>query len=199
MRRLVGEGPGNIEERGGHYMSSPLHAASWARPSASSSSPATEELVQILLDHGALADTKDANGRSPLLDATLQGRKELVQILIKHGADVSTRDSAGRTALHEAASQGHEEVTLVLLKNGADVAAKDNAGMTPLHWAAIMGHGGVALALFEHGADASAKVMQYDPLPILSTTRFTVRSFRFSILTPWADSATCPAVWPSFP
>jgi len=171
VRKLVGERPGDIEERGGHYMSSPLHAAAWAQPAAPSSSPPTEELAQVLLDHGADASSKDTNGRSPLLDATLQGRTALVQILLKHGADVAARDSAGRTPLHESASQGHEEVTLVLLKHGADVGAKDNAGRTPLHWAALMGHGGVALVLFEHGADAAAKVPEIRPRGLWSGFR----------------------------
>lgn len=53
-----------------------------------------KEVVQILLDHGADVNAKDADSRTTLYILALENRLEMARYLIEHGgADVEARDS----------------------------------------------------------------------------------------------------------
>ena len=120
-------------------------------------------------------ETRDKEGKTPLLWAAFRGHKEMVDLLLKSGADpnaAGTGRERGRTPLLGAVQAsiwepGQETVVAVLLANGADVNKSDDYGQTPLHSAAGLDHfagkvsfGGsqkVLEVLLAKGADASAK------------------------------------------
>ncbi|KAH0620127.1 hypothetical protein JD844_014752 [Phrynosoma platyrhinos] len=48
--------------------------------------------IQLLCDHGALVNARDADGRTPLVLATQMCRPTICQLLLDRGADVNARD-----------------------------------------------------------------------------------------------------------
>ncbi|MFY8124082.1 MAG: ankyrin repeat domain-containing protein, partial [Silanimonas sp.] len=59
--------------------------------------------VQLLLKHKAKVDSRDARGRTALLEALAAGHAAIAQVLIDAGASVDAAHEEGRTALLEAA------------------------------------------------------------------------------------------------
>jgi ankyrin repeat protein len=132
---------------------------------------ANVELVQMLLEHGARADGRDTEDRTPLHVAAKWGRRDIVELLIARGAEVNARDAFGVTPLHETSglTAQHAQVARVLLEVGAKVNAADKRGETPLDWALDLGEEGTALvALFRDfaAADQAAPAGAPAVLPI---------------------------------
>lgn len=50
------------------------------------------ECVKMLLDCKAPVDSRDGEGRTPLLIATISGLETIAMTLISHGADVNAQD-----------------------------------------------------------------------------------------------------------
>jgi ankyrin repeat protein len=55
--------------------------------------------LRSLLDAGADIDSRDTDGRTALMLATLNGRLDAVQLLLAHGADRAIADTRGVTPL----------------------------------------------------------------------------------------------------
>ena len=117
----------------------PLHLAS---------SKSWPEIVQVLLDHGAEADARNADGQNPLHRVpqlqyyhSLHGANIVMQLL-KHevGSDVNERDKDQETPLHLASYYLSSDLVKVLLDYGAQVDAEDNRGLTPLHQLVLGNH-----------------------------------------------------------
>ena len=105
----------------------PLHKAS-----ASGSS----NTVQLLLDHGAKVNARDARGVQSLHYAAGYGHRDTVKLLIDAGAEVNGRDYFGSTPLHSSAAWGHLDVMKLLIDYGAKVDSVTKLGVTPLNDAA---------------------------------------------------------------
>jgi len=131
-----------------------------------------------------LAETRNADGLSPVLYALYNGKGELVEPLLDANPPLDVFDSAavgrtrgleelldgepelvttwskdGFTALHLAAFFGEEEAAKILLERGAEVnlvARNASIHVTPLHSAAAGSHPGIVKLLLEHGADPNA-------------------------------------------
>ncbi len=169
-----------MSANGGHGLWAPVRAA--AREGH-------EEVVRILLDHGAdcgievptmlgdigevrkqLAAGQDVDGRTyggfrPLHWAAMSGQVEMAGFLIEQGADVKSGGGhRGQTPLHVARTV---EVARLLVECGADVHASDTNQNTPLHDA---GNGDIAELLIERGADVDAQGY-YGVTPLFSAVR----------------------------
>ena len=94
-------------------------------------------LVELLLEHGADPEAKDASGFTPLHEAAEGGRTFAIRALLLAGAQVNTTNTVRRSALWLAASRGHEESVAYLLSHGADPALAATDGQTALHIAAF--------------------------------------------------------------
>lgn len=94
------------------------------------------EVVELLLEHGADANTRFTYG-SPLHTAARSNYADVVAILLEYGADpnLSDGDFAG-SPLHQTADRGATEAAKVLIENGADVNFRNNKGRPPIHNAA---------------------------------------------------------------
>lgn len=88
-------------------------------------------MVDLLIEHNAVVDAKDAYGETPLFKAVLIGREDNVEALIKAGSHVnilrgnenlSSKDRYRYTPLQLACTLGHVKVVEMLLKAGADRA-----------------------------------------------------------------------------
>jgi uncharacterized protein len=97
----------------------------------------------------------DPEGRSPLLNATIDQPVEFVRLLIMAGADVNDHDNQGLTALHLAAMHFRPEAIDALLSAGADPNKRDAWGNSPLFRAVFdsKGRGDAITMLIEGGAD----------------------------------------------
>ena len=127
--------------------------AMWADPA----------VCQVLIDAGADIETKDEDGLSPLLRASISGKSAVVKMLVEAGAGVCVTDNKGDTclilAVPDASSRfGHTETVryLVGLKD-VDVNHADDEGFTALHCAVLEGYPDVVQVLIDAGADIEAK------------------------------------------
>jgi len=117
-------------------------------------------VIQLLLDAGATAYSKNEDGLTPLhLAAGHHEDPEILETLLMAGVFADARAENDATPLHFAgAFNGNPEVAQVLLDFGAEVDAVDIGGVTPLHLAARFNrHALVAQVLLDAGADVNAK------------------------------------------
>lgn len=72
----------------------------------------SEEVVALLLSHGAQANSLMPDRKTPLHLACLRGHLGVVQQLLQHmeGQGLAAQDDKGCRGLHHAAGQRHEEV-----------------------------------------------------------------------------------------
>ncbi|HKR63020.1 MAG TPA: ankyrin repeat domain-containing protein [Thermoanaerobaculia bacterium] len=75
--------------------------------------------AKLLLDHGADALVRQAQGFAPMHEAAILGRKDLVQLLLDHGAELNSRSDSGLTPLAEALRGKHEECAQWMKAKGA--------------------------------------------------------------------------------
>ena len=79
--------------------------AMWADPA----------VCQVLIDAGADIETKDEDGRSPLLRASISGKSAVVKMLVEAGAVVRFTDKQGLTCIVLASCFGHNETVRYLV------------------------------------------------------------------------------------
>lgn len=56
-----------------------------------------QDIVTLLLEHGANPNIPGGQNETPLHDAVASNRPSIVRILVSHGADVNARNSRGLT------------------------------------------------------------------------------------------------------
>lgn len=98
-------------------------------------STASSAIISVLLDANAVIDSRDSNGRTPLLRAAERNSRECMEVLINRGANYHAKDSIGRTALMIAVIQGFSAVLDLLLSHKAFINERDIRGWTALHYA----------------------------------------------------------------
>ena len=114
------------------------------------------EILKLLLDAGANADSPNPEGQTALMAVARTGNVEAAQLLLDHGATVDAKEKwGGQTALMWASARRHPEMMKFLIAKGADVNARsidrdyqrhvtaegrpknlDTGGLTPLLYAA---------------------------------------------------------------
>ncbi|XP_074572989.1 acyl-CoA-binding domain-containing protein 2-like isoform X2 [Curcuma longa] len=82
--------------------------------------------------NGALVNTRDSEGRTPLHWAVDRGHFDVVETLLDKNADVNAKDIEGQTPLHYAALCDREEIGMLLVQHKADPYVKDNDDSSPL-------------------------------------------------------------------
>lgn len=89
-----------------------------------------EDMVKLLLDAGANAETRMRDGRT-LGDLAVESPKDTLQeILLARIEDLDTPDSAGRTLLHKAIERSDAKVVKKLLAHGATVSKEETTVFT---------------------------------------------------------------------
>jgi ankyrin repeat protein len=126
----------------------PLHLAAGGR----------EEIVRLLLSHGADANAETSLGYRPLVYAVAEDSLPQVRLLIEKGAVVNFRFAWRNTPLHVAALRASPEVAEYLLQHGADVNAIDDQGRTPLDMAVSEERPEVADVLRRYGGKTAAAI-----------------------------------------
>ena len=125
--------------------------------------------AQLLLQHGAMPDVKDAKGNTPLARATFWGRTSVCRLLMSKGADPHRRNHAAESPVYLAALRGHPDcLSLVLAADaaangggesglGSCAAREYHDGYTPLHAAVISRSVPCMHLLIRAGFNASAQ------------------------------------------
>ena len=126
----------------------PLHGAAWG---------GHDDIVLLLLDHGADVNALDQLLWSPLHAASANGHESTVRLLLQHGASPIYVNTIGRTAIHVAMAAGHESIAKYLLSlDQAFATLTDAEGYNCLHYAAMYGCDLVIKVLLEVGLDIEA-------------------------------------------
>ena len=73
-----------------------------------------ESIVRVLLEAGADKDSKNNDGNTALMYASMFDHQSCVRALLEAGADKEAKDKDGKTALMLASEKGHEAVVTVL-------------------------------------------------------------------------------------
>lgn len=117
----------------------------------------------LLTDNPALANTRDAEGWSPLATAVrygcnrrMQRTRPMVERLIEAGAHVGPAEAA--------MLDDPDRLAALLDAGDVDLSATDPRGLTALHWACEVGSDACAKLLLEAGADPDSP--SPDGLPI---------------------------------
>ena len=86
------------------------------------------DVVRLLLQNGATAESRDNDGSTPLIFASGEGHLDVVHLLLQSGATVDSRNNYGWTPLAPASQNGHADVVRLLLQSGAavDSSPKDS-------------------------------------------------------------------------
>lgn len=94
-----------------------------------------DDIVKVLIEHGANVNSTSINGSTPLMLAAQKGNLPTVQALLSAPrVDINAWDGSGATALMGAIRFGKDDVVKALIGHGADVNITDNAGRRPLIW-----------------------------------------------------------------
>jgi len=98
-----------------------------------------EEIVELLIAHGADIDLPAIEGDTPLsIAAGSFPNFETVSLLLENGANIDHQNDSGETALHRAVYAGtlsnsfDTEIVLSLIEHGAALDIEDEQGRTPL-------------------------------------------------------------------
>ncbi|CAH3128614.1 unnamed protein product [Porites lobata] len=98
-----------------------------------------QEIVDLLLDHGANVNQANAYGETPLHFACQAASLHCVNKFIENGADLRAEDGGGRTCIHHAARSGSVLKLHYLTACGLSLKKRDKRGLTALHIAAEHG------------------------------------------------------------
>mmetsp|Transcript_9028 Transcript_9028/g.13281 ORF Transcript_9028/g.13281 Transcript_9028/m.13281 type:complete len:257 (+) Transcript_9028:220-990(+) len=97
------------------------------------------QLVQSLLQHTEQNNQKnynvnaeDAQGITPIIEASLLGNIEMVELLLAHGATAQPAPGFRHTPLRAACLTANLPLIRLLVDRGADVNAQSEGGRTPL-------------------------------------------------------------------
>jgi ankyrin repeat protein len=116
-----------------------------------------EDTLEVLLEKGAIIETKDVSGLTPILIAVEHEHYNVAKLLLENGANFEAKDNSGRTPLLLASLYGNEDILKLLLEKGADIEAVDNFGHTSISFAAQRKADNIIELLLEKGANIDGK------------------------------------------
>ncbi|KAH9066762.1 ankyrin repeat-containing domain protein, partial [Lactarius vividus] len=179
LAKLLLEHGANVNERDRNN-ATPLDLASYHQK---------PEIIQVLLDHCAKANSETAiekvgvraaqllpergvgvktqhkDGLTPLHIASYHGKFKVVRLLLDHGAAANAETDNGENPLHKVSCGKYESqedgagIAQLLLEHGVDVDVPRTDHSTPLHVASRYGNLAIARLLLNRGANASANAM----------------------------------------
>ncbi|CAG9771849.1 unnamed protein product [Ceutorhynchus assimilis] len=120
------------------------------------------DVVMALIEAGAMINSRDAIGFTPVMTACTRKNALILKYLIFKGADVNIQSPIdGKTALHVCSQDVRSERDVnrlidILVSSGANMNASSYQGTVLLH-AIVLGNNYAAMALIRHGADVNIR------------------------------------------
>jgi serine/threonine-protein phosphatase 6 regulatory ankyrin repeat subunit B len=108
--------------------------------------------VALLLKRGALVDSRNKSGWTPLHVASRRGHLQVLRMLIDNRADVNAKKQDLWTPLHISAANGHLQAVELLLDCGADAEMVNDGGHTPYQLSLSHGYRKIAEFIKERTA-----------------------------------------------
>ena len=102
-------------------------------------------------------DSRKAIGRTPLMNAALNGYVQAVKSIMKRGADPSLMDNRGWNTLHHAAMGGDTDIISLIHTHLPNIESKTGEGYTPLMVAAFTGKLHAMKWFLEEGATVTCE------------------------------------------
>ena len=113
--------------------------------------------MKLTLPRGFSVDSRNATGRTPLMNAALNGNVQVVKSVIKRGADPSLMDNRGWNTLHCAAQGGDTDIISLIHTHLPNIDSKTREGDTPLMLAALNGKLRAVKWFLERGATVACE------------------------------------------
>ncbi len=110
-------------------------------------------MVGALIEAGANVDSRDVDGRSPLLASISLEQPVIAQYLISADAKINGVIGDASYPIVEASKKGYVRVVKFLIDEGVDVNVQDKLGRSALMVAVNRGHTDLVAILLEAGAD----------------------------------------------
>ena len=126
-----------------------------------------ENIVTMLLDHGADVQTRDELSRTALFETLDCHDLDGAVLLLDQGINLSSRDHKGNCVLHEAVRRGAFEHATLFIDQGIELNEFNEEGLTPLHLAARQNHCRIVNDLLEKGADIEITDRQAGWTPLM--------------------------------
>ena len=123
--------------------------------SAERDSDVTE--MKSTLPRGFSVDCRNTTGRTPLMNAALNGNVQVVKSIIKREADPSLMDNRGLNTLHYAAQGGNTDIISLIHTHLPNIDSKTREGDTPLMLAALNGKLRAVKWFLERGATVACE------------------------------------------
>ena len=164
VKALLSEDPGLVNAPGGNGKA-PLH---WAAQGGH------VEIVEFLIERGAVVDSQNVADETPLHYAAALGHNEVVKLLIEKGASLDPKTRFGETPLHYSSDLGQFESVQLLIEKRADLNVKNNEGRTPLDYASDRGFDKIEQFI-------SSKGGIYSPIKNLDVSCLAENIFRMTI------------------
>ena len=118
------------------------------------------EIVKLLLDHGAQANLQNINGDTALMIASQRGHTNCVEhLLLRKDIDVNLQNSKECTALMLASENGHTSVVDLLLANNANLEILTTRKCSALFYGVKSNSPAVVQLLLDKGADVKRKTL----------------------------------------
>lgn len=131
------------------------------------------EIVQKLIDHGALVNETINSGATSLHGAAAFGQDQVVRVLLEHGAKLDAKTVNGELPLHTAARNGFMHVVSLLLSSSRAFIDQQRTsdGSTALHLACEKQWAGAVKELIDWRANPGiCKAERITPLYMTSIT-----------------------------
>lgn len=121
VKSLLRRGADPNEDKPDPFSDTPLVKAAWGGHA---------DILELLLEKGALPDRKNKDGAAPLAMAGAQGNIKALELLLGKGASIDQQGNSGYTPLMLAAANGRPEATLFLIAKGASLDVRNKDGET---------------------------------------------------------------------
>lgn len=130
------------------------------------------ELINLMVEFGALVDAADEEGKTALMHAIEAGVESVVACLLELGASVDVEDDFKRRPLHLAAEKGSEAILELILNKKPNLDCLDTSGRSALSRAVEFPD--LARILLEKGASPDlTEYRDFTPLSLSAEDGFT--------------------------
>ncbi len=117
-------------------------------------------------------NTKDSNGRTALMLASMMDYLDIARMLLEAGCDKDATDSNGNTALILASNRWFTDIVKMLLDTGCDRNAKDSNGNNALMIACMYGRIETVRLLLEAKSERDEKNCYGETVLIIASRRW---------------------------